>query len=258
MMGGFGNPERPVVIAESLIAAQADRVREQTEFDGMGYPIDESSVRRGALMEILEAVFVQGQNDFMPIAGTASVSVGDVIRIPDSLPQRLDLFTVAHWVVTPNGFKPLTNQDLVEYQKLAVDDRTWSKFVRPEFAAKQAAKKAEAQKPKEGERQIMVDGFDGNLVAINILSTPVAGFPVNAKTKSRWAAYGEAMVRNTAAGFTDAAVEARAIAFRNNHLVVTVAEIKRLEAAGHSFVVLEKTDEHTTGRAILITTPINA
>ena len=140
LSGNLGAPVRLVKVREDLIAAQAVRVRDQTEFDGMGYPIDECSVRRGALMEILEAVFVQGQNDFNPVLGVASVSVGDVIELPEGLAVRLDLFTVGHWVVTPEGFKPLTDTELAEYAAIPVLDRTWSKFVRPEFAAKQAAK----------------------------------------------------------------------------------------------------------------------
>ena len=253
----FGNRERTIVLENSFLAAQEQKIRDSLEVDERGYPIDPSGLRLETLTEILDVVFVQGQNDVNPIDNTASVSVGDVIQIPSTLSHRLDMFTANNWVVTPDGFKPLTSADLDEYIEIPVADRTWSRFVRPEFVAKQAAKKAEAQKPKDNERQIMVAGFEGDLIPINILSTPVAGFAVNATDKTRWAAYGEAVGRNTTAESTDPTAEARAIVFRNISLVVTAAEIKRLESAGHSFVVLTL-DEWRTDRAYLISTAINA
>ena len=79
--------------------------------------------------DVLDAVFMYGQNDFQPIEMTCSVSVGDVIELDG------DLF-----IVMDMGFKEMTREELEEYKAIDQDDRSWSKWVRPEYAARMAAK----------------------------------------------------------------------------------------------------------------------
>jgi len=85
-----------------------------------------------SLEYLLEAVFENGQNDIQPIPMTCSVSIGDVIEMNGKF-----------HVVQTMGFQEMTAEELEEYKAIDENDRTWSKFVRPEFAAKMAAKETQ-------------------------------------------------------------------------------------------------------------------
>lgn len=77
-----------------------------------------------ATEQVLSLIFEKGQNDFQPVRGSCSVSMGDVIDLDGEL-----------WVVQSLGFMRMTAGDLVTYTRLPAEDRTWSKFVRPRYAA---------------------------------------------------------------------------------------------------------------------------
>ena len=78
----------------------------------------------------LEMVFYYGQNDMIPVEGTCSVSMGDVIELDGG----------KFFVVQSMGFQEMTTEELEEYKTIDENDRTWSKFVRPEYAARMATK----------------------------------------------------------------------------------------------------------------------
>lgn len=63
-------------------------------------------------LETLEAIFMYGQNDFQPVAGKPSVSVGDVIEFERKL-----------YLVKPVGFAEITTEEFDEYVAGDLDSR---------------------------------------------------------------------------------------------------------------------------------------
>lgn len=76
--------------------------------------------------EFLEIVFRNGQNENQP-QQVASVSVGDVIEIPEKLHEYL-VWDACFFLVEPYGFRPMTTQELIKYASLPRNERRDSKI----------------------------------------------------------------------------------------------------------------------------------
>lgn len=68
-------------------------------------------------VELLEAVFRCGQNDFQPVEGICSVSVGDVIVLD------AELGFGRYHLITNTGFNRLTEQQHMAIGSMSVDER---------------------------------------------------------------------------------------------------------------------------------------
>lgn len=85
-----------MVFEVEMLAFQGGIIREVDVPDEVFYELE-------SVMDVLEKVFHYGQNDFQPVEGRYSVSVGDVIRIDD--PRG-----ITRWRVANFGFNKLTRR----------------------------------------------------------------------------------------------------------------------------------------------------
>lgn len=69
--------------------------------------------------KMAETVFHYGQNDFQNVPGRCSVSVGDVIEIPDGAKFRL-------LRVAMSGFEPISSEAMAAYVAMPRSERTLS------------------------------------------------------------------------------------------------------------------------------------
>lgn len=67
---------------------------------------------------MLERVYYWGQNDFCPVRGMRSVSVGDVVGLGGRF-----------YMVRPLGFGEIPEAELVAYKGLPMEERHFSEFV---------------------------------------------------------------------------------------------------------------------------------
>ena len=81
--------------------------------------------------QVLERVYVWGQNDFQPVPECCSVSIGDVA-----------LYHGRFWILRSYEWVEICPADLEKYAKIDQRDRTWSKYVRPEYIIRKRVEQA--------------------------------------------------------------------------------------------------------------------
>jgi len=94
-----------------LLAFLEDRIRM--------VEIDDRFKSNPNVMEVLEAVFEQGQNDFQP-QPHPSLSVGDVVE--------WDMAGYRYWLIMPTGFRGLLKPQYENYIRIPMRDRAMATY----------------------------------------------------------------------------------------------------------------------------------
>lgn len=88
---------------------------------------DNELAQAKSVFEKLDLIFRYGQNDFQPVAGTCSVSAGDVIRWPNkkALNGEYDCY-----LVQSAGFHLMTGAEYEDYERTERRDRSFYPLIR--------------------------------------------------------------------------------------------------------------------------------
>jgi hypothetical protein len=73
--------------------------------------------------ETLERIFFYGQNDFQPRDGCISVSVGDIVHLPDGENGWSHWAVAGFGFVELEGFVPLPGEDFLNYDEVMTPGR---------------------------------------------------------------------------------------------------------------------------------------
>jgi hypothetical protein len=98
-----------MIVNVHMLANQPEYKIRCVEIPPPPFKVDGGNVER-----ILENVFHCGQNEFQPVAGICSVSVGDVIE-----------YNSKNYLILPAGFYVLTTCELITYVNLPQPERSF-------------------------------------------------------------------------------------------------------------------------------------
>lgn len=101
-----------MIVKVAMLAHHENNVIRDVEIEW-----DDKWDNTGRHIELLGAVFRMGQNDFQPVPGICSVSIGDVIILDAALG-----FGVYH-LVCSMGFADISEQQYISYGRLGLEDR---------------------------------------------------------------------------------------------------------------------------------------
>ena len=101
-----------MIVKVAMLANHENNVIRDVEIEW-----DDKFDNTGRHEELLNKVFKMGQNDFQPVPGICSVSIGDVIILDAAWG-----FGVYHMVCS-TGFADISEQQYISYGRLGLEDR---------------------------------------------------------------------------------------------------------------------------------------